>query len=58
MFASGTKIIVLGHKRCFFCGVEINPEEVESRKLKQNTGSGLVITNLCEKCYKLGEKLK
>lgn len=46
------RIIVLGQKRCFFCGVEIE-NEIERSELTQGSGRGLIVTNQCTKCSAL-----
>lgn len=52
MLDAGAEIIVLGQKRCFFCGLLIEPGSTgDTKKIGRGKGKGLIITNLCDACW-------
>jgi hypothetical protein len=48
--ANQGRMVVLGDKRCFLCGVELG-ERIEADLKEQRAGDPTVLMNVCSECY-------
>ena len=48
-------LVVLGQKRCFYCGVEVEGKPYDEIRLGNKRQVG-VIVNLCDDCFLLSKK--